>query len=131
MRGSEYFYQLITGQDLSLPAGPKNSEKKHDSDTNVQTIIEPKDETKTKTPSMYKVVLLNDDYTPMDFVVSILIRFFSKSEPEAATIMLQVHQQGKGVAGVYPFEVAETKAFQVQNYAKIREHPLKCTIEKE
>ncbi len=98
-------------------------------DSSVQTIVEPKEQ--TKLPSMYKVILVNDDYTPMEFVVSILIKFFRKTEPEATNIMLQVHQQGKGVAGIYPYELAETKVFQVQNYARLREFPLKCTMEKE
>ncbi len=98
-------------------------------DSSVQTIVQPKEQ--TKVPSMYKVILVNDDYTPMDFVVNVLMKFFRKTEPEATTIMLQVHQQGKGVAGIYPYELAETKVVQVQNYAKLREFPLKCMMEKE
>lgn len=109
----------------------KSSEKTNTQhpDSSVQTIVEPKEQ--TKLPSLYKVILVNDDYTPMEFVVSILIKFFRKTEPEATDIMLQVHQKGKGVAGIYPYELAETKVFQVQNYARLREYPLKCTMEKE
>ncbi|MCX7602044.1 MAG: ATP-dependent Clp protease adapter ClpS [Meiothermus sp.] len=85
----------------------------------------------TRTPAMYKVLLLNDDYTPMDFVVFVLMRFFKKSELEATRIMLQVHHAGVGIAGVYPFEIAETKANQVMELARAEGHPLQCTIEPE
>ncbi len=95
------------------------------------TLVRPDEKTRTKQPSMYKVVLLNDDYTPMDFVVNVLMKFFGKSEPEATKVMLQVHHQGRGVAGFYSFEIAETKVYQVQSYAKLREFPLKCIMEKE
>ncbi len=80
-------------------------------------------------PKMYKVLLLNDDYTPMEFVVHILKFFFGKSEVQAEQVMLEVHHKGKGVAGVYSLELAETKAYQVQRYAKEKQHPLKCVIE--
>lgn len=86
---------------------------------------------KTKKPSMYKVLMLNDDYTPMDFVVQILQTFFQKSEEEAVRIMLNVHQKGVGICGVYSFEVAETKVMQVIDSARRHEHPLQCTLEKE
>ena len=86
---------------------------------------------KTQKPSMYRVLILNDDYTPMEFVVYILERFFNKS-PEAATrIMLHVHRRGVGVCGVYTYEVAETKVTQVMDLARQNQHPLQCTIEKE
>ncbi len=84
-----------------------------------------------RTPPMFKVLLLNDDYTPMDFVVDILMRYFKKSELEATRIMLQVHQAGVGVAGVYPFEIAETKVEQVMRAASAEGHPLQCTMEPE
>ena len=86
---------------------------------------------KTKKPSMYRVLLLNDDYTPMEFVVLILERFFSKSREQATRIMLHVHQKGVGVCGVYTYEVAETKVAQVMDLARRNEHPLQCTMEKE
>lgn len=87
--------------------------------------------TETKRPSMYKVLLLNDDYTPMEFVVHVLERFFNKSREEATRIMLHVHHTGVGVCGVYTFEVAETKVAQVVEFARRHEHPLQCTMEKE
>ncbi|MFC3050717.1 ATP-dependent Clp protease adapter ClpS [Kordiimonas pumila] len=90
-----------------------------------------KPETKTKKPSMYKVILLNDDYTPMEFVVHVLQRFFRMTLEEATEVMLQVHQRGVGICGIFTFEVAETKVNQVLSFAKQHEHPLQCTLEKE
>jgi len=86
---------------------------------------------KTKKPSMYKVLLLNDDYTPMEFVIHVLERFFGKSEEEATQIMLHVHTKGVGICGVFTYEVAETKAAQVMDLARQNQHPLQCSIEKE
>ena len=85
---------------------------------------------KTKKPSMYKVIMLNDDYTPMEFVVHVLERFFSKNRDEATNIMLHVHQRGVGVCGTYTYEVAETKVTQVMDFARQHQHPLQCTVEK-
>src|SRR6187551_2102607 len=85
---------------------------------------------KTRKPSLYKVLLLNDDYTPMEFVVHVLERFFNKGREEATRIMLHVHQKGVGVCGVYTFEVAETKVTQVMDFARKHQHPLQCTMEK-
>ena len=85
---------------------------------------------KTKKPSMYRVILMNDDYTPMEFVVSILMGIFKKTQEEATTIMLNVHQTGIGTCGIYTFEVAETKVSQVMDAAKRNQHPLQCTLEK-
>jgi ATP-dependent Clp protease adaptor protein ClpS len=90
-----------------------------------------KTQTHTRTPRQYKVLLLNDDYTPMDFVVEVLMRFFRKSELEATRIMLQVHHEGVGVCGVYPFEIAETKVNQVMQAAAEEGHPLQCIMEPE
>src|SRR5690242_16336576 len=86
---------------------------------------------KTKKPSMYKVLMLNDDYTPMEFVVHILERFFAKNRQEATRIMLHVHRRGVGICGVYTYEVAETKVTQVMDFARQHQHPLQCTLEKE
>lgn len=86
---------------------------------------------KVQKPSMYRVLLLNDDFTPMDFVVHILERFFGKNKQEATEIMLQVHRRGVGVCGVYTHEVAETKVNLVMDFARKNEHPLQCTMEKE
>ncbi len=82
-------------------------------------------------PAMYRVLLLNDDFTPMDFVVHVLERFFSKNKQEATEIMLQVHRRGVGTCGIYTYEVAETKVTLVMDYARKHEHPLQCTMEKE
>jgi ATP-dependent Clp protease adaptor protein ClpS len=86
---------------------------------------------KTKKPSLYKVLMLNDDYTPMEFVVHVLERFFNKAREDAEVIMLQVHRQGVGICGVYTYEVAETKVAQVIAFAQRHQHPLQCTLEKE
>ncbi len=86
---------------------------------------------KTKTPSMYKVLMLNDDYTPMEFVVHVLEKFFGKNRSEATRIMLHVHQRGVGMCGVFTYEVAESKVSSVVDYARRHQHPLQCTLEKE
>ncbi len=86
---------------------------------------------KVDTPKMYKVLLINDDFTPMDFVVLVLKRFFGKSEEEATKVMLDVHQKGAGVAGVYTLEMAEMKTMQVNQFARMNQHPFKCTVEPE
>lgn len=95
--------------------------------TGVATRAKPK----TKKPSLYKVLLLNDDYTPMEFVVAILEQFFNKDRAEATRIMLHVHQHGVGLCGVFTYEVAETKVAQVIDFARRHQHPLQCTMEKE
>jgi ATP-dependent Clp protease adaptor protein ClpS len=87
--------------------------------------------TRTKKPSMYKVLMLNDDYTPMEFVVDVLQHIFQKNREEATQIMLHVHQKGVGVCGIYTYEVAETKVTQTVDYARKNQHPLQCTLEKE
>lgn len=86
---------------------------------------------RVETPKMYKVVLLNDDYTPMDFVILILKRYFAKNEDQATQIMLDVHKKGAGVAGVFTLEVAEMKVMQVNQFSRTNQHPLKCTLEAE
>jgi ATP-dependent Clp protease adaptor protein ClpS len=86
---------------------------------------------KTKRPSLYKVLMLNDDYTPMEFVVYVLQRFFNMDQGRAVDIMLTVHNKGVAVVGVYPFEIAETKVTQVMDCARSNQHPLQCTMEKE
>lgn len=86
---------------------------------------------KVDTPKMYKVLLVNDDFTPMDFVVLILRRFFAKNEQEATAIMLDVHQKGAGTAGVFTLEIAEMKTMQVNQFARMNRHPLKCSVEPE
>ena len=103
--------------------------KTHEGDGQSQVVLETRP--RTKKPSMYKVIMLNDDYTPMEFVVYVLQRFFSKSSDQATAIMLNVHQRGVGVCGVYSYEVAEAKATQVMDYARQNEHPLQLQIEKD
>jgi ATP-dependent Clp protease adaptor protein ClpS len=82
-----------------------------------------------KKPPLFQVVLLNDDYTPMEFVVDVLEKFFSMDRPAATRIMLEVHTKGKGVCGVFTYEIAETKVAQVTTYARDNQHPLMCTLE--
>ena len=96
-----------------------------DKDTKLET------KEKLKKPSLYKVLLLNDDYTPMDFVGFLLQKFFHKNNDEATKIMLHVHQNGVGICGVFPYEIAETKVIQVLETAKKNDHPLQCTMEKD
>lgn len=96
-------------------------------DTNVIT----KTRTKTARPPLYKVLILNDDYTPMEFVVHVLERFFNMSHAYASELMLTVHKKGVAVVGVFSFEVAETKVAQVMDFARRHQHPLQCTMEKE
>lgn len=90
-----------------------------------------KTRSKTRRPSLYKVLLLNDDYTPMEFVVYVLERFFNMDHGRAVELMLTVHNKGVAVVGIYPFEVAETKVTQVMDAARANQHPLQCTMEKE
>lgn len=102
-----------------------NNNEQHDFDygTGVQSAP------KITTPKMFKVIILNDDYTPMDFVILVLRRFFGKTEEQATQIMLDVHKKGSGTAGVYTLEVAEMKVMQVNQFAQLNEHPLKSTLE--
>ena len=85
---------------------------------------------KTRKPSNYKVLMLNDDYTPMEFVVLCLQRFFRMGMEDATRVMLHVHQKGVGVCGIFPYEIAETKVNQVMDFARQNQHPLQCTLEK-
>jgi ATP-dependent Clp protease adaptor protein ClpS len=94
------------------------------------TVVVTRTRPKTKRPSMYRVLLLNDDYTPMEFVVHVLESFFQKSRDEATQVMLHVHHHGVGECGVYTYEVAETKVTQVMDFARKHQHPLQCVMEK-
>jgi ATP-dependent Clp protease adaptor protein ClpS len=121
---------------LTLPLAPaklageeRNNSNNDDGRANTGVVI--KTRPKVKKPSMYKVLMLNDDYTPMEFVVHVLERYFNKSTEEATRIMLHVHQKGVGICGVFTFEVAETKVNQVMDLARKNQHPLQCTLEKE
>ncbi|MEP1207928.1 MAG: ATP-dependent Clp protease adapter ClpS [Rhizobiaceae bacterium] len=97
-----------------------------DNDTNVIVKTKPK----VKKPSLYRVLLLNDDFTPMEFVVEVLARFFQMNLESATQVMLHVHQNGVGECGVYTYEVAETKVTQVMDHARKNQHPLQCVMEK-
>ena len=108
-----------------------NPNRGNGSDLGTGTGVVTRAKPKTKKPSMYKVLLLNDDYTPMEFVVLVLERFFHKNREEATQIMLHVHRRGIGVCGVYTYDVAETKVVQVTDFARKHQHPLQCTMEKD
>ena len=100
------------------------NQNQNDSEPNLET------KKKLKKPSLYKVILLNDDYTPMEFVIFLLQKFFHKNNDEATNIMLHVHQNGIGVCGVFSYEIAETKVIQVLESSRNNDHPLQCTMEK-
>ena len=104
---------------------------KRDQDQGPSTGVTTRTRPKTKQPSLWKVMILNDDYTPMEFVVYVLERFFNKNQEDATRIMLHVHQKGIGVCGIFPYEIAETKVTQVIDFSRQNEHPLQCTMEKE
>ena len=111
---------------MKITAGDGDRVDDGDSGLGVAT----KTRTRTKTPSPYKVLMLNDDYTPMEFVVLCLQRFFRMDIEDATRVMLHVHQRGVGVCGIFSYEVAETKVAQVIDYARENQHPLQCTLEK-
>lgn len=94
-----------------------------------ESTLEAEKTQKPKPPSMYSVLLFNDDFTPMEFVVEVLQRFFNKSREQATQIMLQVHTKGSSVCGIYPLDIAETKVNQVLAYAQEHEHPLQCSMQ--
>jgi ATP-dependent Clp protease adaptor protein ClpS len=104
----------------------KRNNKEEGTGTSVITRVKPQ----TKRPNLYRVLLLNDDYTPMEFVVHVLERFFNKSREDATRIMLHVHQNGVGECGVFTYEVAETKVTQVMDFSRKHQHPLQCVMEK-
>ena len=115
-------------ESKSLTKMSRNN-RSEDDDVTGGVLLEKKE--KTKKPSLYRVLMLNDDYTPMEFVVLVLQRFFGHNHEAAQQIMLHVHQRGVGICGVYTFEIAEAKASQVMNFARQNEHPLQLQLEKE
>lgn len=122
---------LRSADDAPIVAAPVRASDEDDGDDgDSQVGVATKTRAKPKKPSQYKVLLLNDDYTPMEFVVAVLKRFFSMDMEQATRVMLQVHQKGIGVCGIYTYEVAETKVNQVMDCAKENQHPLQCTLEK-
>ena len=110
-----------------LAMGEDDKPDDNDNNGNVKLETNPK----TKIPALYRVLMMNDDYTPMEFVIEVLEKFFQKNREEATQIMLHVHQRGVGVCGLYAYDLAETKAIQVMNYARKFEHPLQVQLEKE
>ncbi len=120
------FRQLGGGRPATVAA--KEPKKGGSDGSGTAVITRPK--TQTKRPSMYRVLLLNDDYTPMEFVVAVLRKYFNKDADEATQIMLHVHHHGVGECGVFTYEVAETKVTQVMDFARKHQHPLQCIMEK-
>jgi ATP-dependent Clp protease adaptor protein ClpS len=112
-----------------ITAGPNASGDEEDGGSGTGVLTQTK--AKTKKPALYKVLMLNDDYTPMEFVIHTLQRFFKMSVEQATQVMLHVHQRGVGVCGIFTYEVAETKVNQVVEFARKHQHPLQCTMEKE
>lgn len=119
---------LPVGSAVSVRAEDEDDGK--DGDGQGQVGVATKTRSKPKKPSQYKVLMLNDDYTPMEFVVLVLKRFFSMDLEQATRVMLHVHQRGVGVCGIFPYEIAETKVNQVMDFARQNQHPLQCTLEK-
>jgi ATP-dependent Clp protease adaptor protein ClpS len=111
-------------------AGDDDDARKGGGDGQDQVGVATKTRAKPKKPSQFKVLMLNDDYTPMEFVVMVLKRFFSMDMEQATRVMLHVHQKGVGVCGIFPYEIAETKVNQVMDFARQNQHPLQCTLEK-
>ena len=128
--GSMLAGSMLAGPNLAGPmmAGRGGGTRQDDDG---KTDLVTKTKPKTKKPSLYKVLILNDDYTPMEFVVFVLERFFNKGREDATRIMLHVHHKGVGICGVYTYEIAETKVAQVMDLARQHGHPLQCTMEKE
>ena len=118
---------VLTPFPEHMMAADDDGDNKTDGETGVLTKTKPK----TDKPPLYKVMLLNDDYTPMEFVVHVLERFFGMNHAQAFELMLTVHKKGLAVVGVFSFEVAETKVAQVMDFARRHQHPLQCTMEKE
>ena len=126
-----YTVWQAAGGKASGQFGVSMGGQESDNDAGISTGTAVKTRPKTQKPSMYKVLLLNDDYTPMEFVVHILESFFNKSREEATRIMLHVHRRGVGLCGVYTYEIAETKVSQVMDFARRHQQPLQCTLEKD
>ena len=125
---------IRAADDDDVPAGPRGPDDGDQDgggrDGGDQLGVATKTRTKPKKPSMFKVLMLNDDYTPMEFVVMCLKRFFGMDLEAATRVMLHVHQKGVGVCGIFPYEIAETKVNQVMDFARQNQHPLQCTLEK-
>jgi ATP-dependent Clp protease adaptor protein ClpS len=122
---------LVPGRLFTFrPRAAGDDDKKRPGDRNPGTAVITKTKPQTKRPNLYRVLILNDDYTPMEFVVHVLERFFNKDREAATRIMLHVHHHGIGECGVFTYEVAETKVTQVMDFARKHQHPLQCVMEK-
>jgi ATP-dependent Clp protease adaptor protein ClpS len=124
-------FPLLAASRMAANNDPPDGPRRDNGDGESKTGIVTKTRPKTKKPNLYKVLLLNDDFTPMEFVVLVLQRFFNKGQEDATRIMLHVHHKGVGICGVYTYEVAETKVTQVMDFSRQHGHPLQCTMEKE
>lgn len=130
MKNKDIFIPRMNDEDPGMPdGGDGGDDGQREERKQSGLLLKPRP--KTKKPSMYKVLVLNDDYTPMEFVVHVLERFFNKNRQEATDIMLHVHRRGVGICGVFTYEVAETKVQKVMDFARANEQPLQCTMEKE
>ena len=125
------FWLTIMSDDAEFGDSGAGEDAGGDEQIEDETGLMLKTRPKTKKPAMYKVLLLNDDFTPMEFVVHVLEKFFAKNRQEATDIMLHVHRRGVGICGVFTYEIAETKVAQVMDFARASEQPLQCTMEKE
>jgi ATP-dependent Clp protease adaptor protein ClpS len=119
-----------TGDSPVEPRMAGGNDKRRGEDEGPGTAVITRVKPQTKRPNLYRVLLLNDDYTPMEFVVLVLERFFNKDREDATRVMLHVHQHGVGECGVYTYEVAETKVTQVMDFSRKHQHPLQCVMEK-
>ncbi|ANL27791.1 ATP-dependent Clp protease adaptor protein ClpS 1 [Rhizobium phaseoli] len=115
---------------IAKPIRMQNNGERNGDNGNRGTSVITRTKPKTKKPNLYRVLLLNDDYTPMEFVIHILERFFQKDRESATRIMLHVHNHGVGECGIFTYEVAETKVSQVMDFARQHQHPLQCVMEK-
>ncbi len=131
MKIASPLFPMLRPRLAAGPSVPGSGGGMDDDDDGIGTGTVTQSRVKTKKPSLYRVVILNDDYTPMEFVVFILERIFGKNHEEAYRIMLHVHNHGLGVCGIYTYEVAETKVAQVRDLARRNEHPLRCDLERE
>jgi ATP-dependent Clp protease adaptor protein ClpS len=123
-------YDLSTRSSIAAPAPRMGTDENPAGGTGPATSVIAKVKPKTKRPSLYRVLILNDDYTPMEFVVHVLEKFFQKDVEAATKIMLHVHHHGIGECGVFTYEIAETKVTQVMDFARKHQHPLQCVMEK-
>ncbi len=126
--GSNYQNQVVCSSIVNTSIVCSSNENEWDYDFEGGLAVE-EEKPKLKPPKQYKVVVVNDDYTPMEFVVQILIMFFAMDEAKATRVMMSVHTKGKGICGTFSHEIAETKVDQVNEFSRMNQHPLKCTME--